>query len=76
MTEQAWLNIFGDNLRDILKEYGYTQKQFADATNIPEYLISLYINKKRMPTIKNLVNMSLELGIDMDEFTVFDDRIY
>ena len=76
MTEQAWLNIFGDNLRDILKEYGYSQKDFTDATNIPESTISMYINKKRMPTIKNLINMSLELGIDMDEFTVFDDRVY
>lgn len=75
MTEQGWLNIFGDNLRDILKEYGYTQKDFAEATNIPEPTISMYINKKRMPSVKNLINMSLELGIDMEEFIVFDDRI-
>lgn len=75
MTEQGWLNIFGDNLRDILKEYGYTQKDFAEATNIPEPTISMYINKKRIPSVKNLINMSLELGIDMEEFIVFDDRI-
>lgn len=76
MTEQEWINIFGDNLRDILKEYGYTQRDLADAIGVTESTISRYINKQRMPTVPILINMSLELGIELDEFAIFGDRIY
>lgn len=76
MSEQEWINIFGDNLRDILKEYGYTQRDLADAIGVSEVTISRYINKQRMPTVPILINMSMELGIDLEEFAVFGDRIY
>ena len=76
MTEQEWLNIFGDNLRDILQEYGYTQKDLADAIGVNEATISRYINKQRMPTVPILINMSMELGINLEDFAVFGDRIY
>ena len=76
MTEQEWIDIFGDNLRDILKEYGYTQRDLADAIGVTESTISRYINKQRMPTVPILINMSLELGIELDEFVIFGDRIY
>lgn len=75
MSEQEWIDIFGDNLRDILKEYGYTQRDLADAVGTTEATISRYINKQRMPTLKMAINMSLELGIDLEEFVVFDERI-
>ena len=75
MSEQEWIDIFGDNLRDILKECGYTQRDLADAVNTTEATISRYINKQRMPTLKMAINMSLELGIPMDEFVIFDDRV-
>ena len=76
MSEQEWLNIFGDNLRDILKEYGYTQRDFADAIGVTEATISRYINKQRMPSVPILINMSMELGIELEEFANFGERIY
>ena len=75
MTEQEWLDIFGDNLRDILKEYGYTQEEFADAIRVSKSTISKYINKQQMPSLKIAINMSLELGIPMDELFLFYDRV-
>lgn len=76
MSEQQWLDIFGDNLRDILIEQGYTQKDLAEAIGVTEATISRYIRKQRIPTIKNLINMSMELGIDLEEFANFGERIY
>lgn len=77
MSEQEWLDIFGDNLRYILDEYGYTREQFAEATGISQATISRYINKQKIPSLKNIINMSLELGIDMEDFIMFGgDRIY
>lgn len=76
MSELEWMNIFGDNLRDILIEQGYTQRDLADAIGVDKGTISRYINKERMPTVTNLINMSMELGIDLEEFAIFGDRIY
>lgn len=76
MSEQQWLDIFGDNLRDILIEQGYTQRDLAEAIGVTESTISRYVRKERIPTIKNLINMSMELGIDLEEFANFGERIY
>lgn len=76
MSELEWMDIFGDNLRDILIEQGYTQRDLADAIGVDKGTISRYINKERMPTVTNLINMSMELGIDLEEFAIFGDRIY
>lgn len=75
MTEQEWLNIFGDNLRGLLKEYGYSQREFAEATGLTDSMVSRYIHKKAVPNIASLINMSMELGIDLEEFVNFGERI-
>lgn len=71
MSEQKWLKTFADNLRDILEEYGYSQRDFADCTDISEGTISRYISARQMPNIRSLVNMSMELGIRFDELMDF-----
>lgn len=71
MTEQEWLVTFGDNLIDILNEYEYDQKEFARECHLSEAAISSYINKKRMPGVKALVNMSRVLGVSLDELMNF-----
>ena len=59
MSELEWMDIFGDNLRDILIEQGYTQRDLADAIGVDKGTISRYINKERMPTVTNLINITL-----------------
>ena len=34
MSEIEWMDIFGDNLRDILKDYNMSQIELADAAGI------------------------------------------
>lgn len=71
ITEQEWLNIFADNLRDILREYGYSQKDFSESAGISETAISRYISAQRIPNIRSFVNMSYELAITFDELMDF-----
>ena len=75
MSEQEWLELFGNNLAYILSERGYTQKQFAEATGLSEAAISNYINKRQMPTIRAIINMSYELCEDLNGFIDFGSRI-
>lgn len=76
MSEQEWINIFGDNLVELIAEHGYSQREFADAAGLTESAISQYINKHRMPTVKAIINMAYVLGLDLDEFIDFGDRLY
>lgn len=75
MSEMFWLRTFAGNLRDILEEYGYTQKEFAECVDISEASISSYMSARQMPSIRSLVNMSMELGILFDEFMDFGSKI-
>ena len=75
MTELEWMDIFGDNLRDILKEYGMTQRQLAEETGLTEATISSYINKRKIPSMRAIVNIANALDISTDDLINLDDRI-
>lgn len=75
MTELEWMDIFGDNLRDILKEYGMTQRQLAEEAGLTEATISSYINKRKIPSMRAIVNIANALDISTDELINLDDRI-
>lgn len=75
MTEVEWMEIFGDNLVDILNDANMSQRELADATGVAESTISNYINKRTLPKITALINISEELDISIDELVYFGDRI-
>lgn len=75
MSEVEWMNIFGDNLIDIMNEQDYNQEQLADATGLTQATISKYINKKQMPSIKAIINLAYALDCTTDELIEFGDRI-
>ena len=75
MTELEWMDIFGDNLRDILKEYGMTQKDLADESGLSETTISRYVKKQRIPNMKAIVNIANALDLTTDELINLDERI-
>lgn len=76
MSEMEWLDIFGDNLISLLEENNMTQKELAEGTGISEATISKYINKKQMPTLPAIINMSFELNCDLADLLDFGDMIY
>lgn len=76
MSEVEWMDIFGDNLRDILKEQNMSRRELAQVLGISEATVSRYINKKQMPTMEVVVNMAYELSISVDELIDFGDRVH
>lgn len=75
MTVQEWINIFGDNLAEMLKDARMTQQELADAAGISESIVSDYINKRRGPCIKSLINISLVMSCSLDELMDFEEII-
>lgn len=76
MTEWEWLNNFSDSLRSELEFSGMTQRDLADAAGLSESAISEYLHKKKVPTVKSVVNICQVLGISTDDLINFEKRIY
>lgn len=75
MTESEWLDIFGDNLVDLMQDTNMTQRELADATGLSESNISRYIHKQQMPTLKAIINIAYVFDCDVSELIDFGDRI-
>lgn len=75
MSEFEWMNVFGDNLSELIREWGGTQEELAYCVGISQSAISSYINKERIPSSKTALNMSYEFGLTLDEFIDFFGEI-
>ena len=75
MSEKEWLDIFANNLVEILKETRMSQKELADTLGLSEATVSNYIRKKQTPTIKAIINISYELGYDLYDLIDFGSTI-
>ena len=75
MSEAEWIDIFGDNLRDILIEQWTPQEELAEAIGVSEGTVSKYIRKKMMPSVRSLINMCYELDISLDELMDFGCKV-
>lgn len=75
MTEFEYIDIFGDNLIDIMREQDITQRELAKKAKLPQSTISRLLNKKLMPSVKVAINLAYALGLSMDELIDLGDTI-
>ena len=75
MSEVEFIDIFGDNLRSLMEERGYTRRELARESRISHVTISRYLNKERMPTAKSLVNLAFALECDLDDLVPTYDYV-
>ena len=75
MSELEWLDIFGDNLVSLLQETRMSQRELADATGLSEATISYYIHKRKIPSLKAIINIAYAFSITVDELIDFGDMI-
>lgn len=67
ISENEFIDIFADNLRDIMYEMDISEGELSRTTGITKATISRYLNKKRMPTLKALVNLSYVLCVPITD---------
>ena len=75
MSEQEWLDIFGDNLKDMMNEWGDTQESLSSETGLTQGTISNYINKKQIPSLNAIVKLSYAFDCTIDELIDFGYKI-
>ena len=75
MTQTEWKRIFANNLIDILRERGMSQRQLAIDSGVSTAMISEYVNEIRMPGLAAVINMAYALDVDIGDLVDFDERI-
>ena len=59
--------MIGDNMKRLMRENNYTQKELALRVGCTQASISSYINNKQRPGMKTLKNLAIALGVTVDE---------
>lgn len=67
MSEKEFLDIFSDNLRDLMNELEIGQNELARALGVKHSTISRYLNKQRLPSLMMFVNICIALECNPDE---------
>ena len=75
MNELDFIDIFADNLRDMLEEVGISQQELANEIGVSKGTISQYLNKQAMPSLNNFMNICYALDCDPQDLFIPYDRI-
>lgn len=75
MTEIKWIDIFGDNLLELMKETNMTQRELAKEARLSESTISRFISKQQMPSVRAIVNIAYALNCSVVDLVDFGDDI-
>lgn len=75
MTENEWMTEFSYNLSNMLYENRMSQAELARATGLNDSTISRYLNKERMPNIRNVLKICYVLRCEVEDLIDFGDII-
>ena len=70
-----WIDIFGDNLKDLMESKGMSRKEVAYEANLAVTTLSEYLNKRKAPSVRSIVNLAYALDCDVGELIDFGDMI-
>lgn len=65
----------GQTIRRLRKEKGLTQKQLADAAQVPRICIARYETGEHEPGMRNAGRLAAALGVTLDELVGDDNAI-
>ncbi len=60
--ETMAIEIFSDNLRDIMEDARINQSELAKVSHLTQGTISKYLKKQQMPTMKAIMNLCYALN--------------
>ena len=71
MNELDLMFEFADNLKYYMDRQGMNQSDLARASHISQPIISAYLNARKMPTMKSIVNICCALKCDFVDLLPF-----
>lgn len=76
MSEYEFIDIFADNLRDIMCEENISQSELAKRSLLDRTTVNRYLSKERMPSLKAVVNIAHVLNCSIEDLIPTYDLIY
>lgn len=76
MSEYELLDIFADNLRDLMNEVNISKSELARKALVSRSTIVRILKKERMPSLPTLINICHVCGVTLDEMVPTYDLIY
>ena len=67
ISELEAIEIFGDNLRDLMEDVRINQSELAKESQLAQCTIIKYLNKQRMPSMKAIMNLCYALNCDYND---------
>lgn len=67
ISETMAIEIFSDNLRDIMDDARINQSELARVSHLTQGTISKYLKKQQMPTMKAIMNLCYALNCDYND---------
>lgn len=75
MTITEWLDIFGNNLAEMMEDRDMTQSDLAHDSGISLGSINAYLHKQSLPGVRAIINIADALDVDISELIDFGDII-
>ena len=65
MSEVEFIDIFADNLRDMMEDVRISQRELAKEAMLSRITINRYLNKKMMPSLRAIINICYVLNCNL-----------
>ena len=75
MSEVEFIDIFSHNLESIMVEYGINRIELAKEAHLDKGSITRYLSGERMPSLRAIINLSMELNCSIDDLVPNYDYI-
>lgn len=75
LTEAQWSRKFSEKVRKIMIYRGYSQRELAKLSRIPENTLGRYLNGKRIPRADQIVNIAKALDCSTSELIQFGEMV-
>ena len=75
MSEQEWLEEFGNNLQALMREIGINQKELSIRSGLSQADISRYANCQQVPSAIAVIKLAYALDCSTDDLIEFGETI-
>ena len=75
ITESELIEVFRNNLIDMMEEKGYSQKDLSYETGLSEMTISRYVNGQSMPKLSALFNLAVVFDCELEDLVGYVDMV-
>lgn len=76
ISEAELMRIISGNLKSLMEDRRCNQKELAEDSRLSEGAISNYVNGRKLPSLRAVMNLCAALDCDVEDIIGFIDYVY